>query len=103
MEISDSADLAVVREAERVVFREKWRLCEQRAADNLARTWSLRWTRLFPESPIIQIVAIDGVVIGQVRYDGIRWIALGTGTRGPVARCAAFRDALLTLVCEATR
>jgi hypothetical protein len=67
----------------------------------LADTSSLKWTRLFPESPAIQIVAIDGVVVGRLRHNGSRWIATGTGQRGPVADCDSFRAALLALACEA--
>jgi len=87
--------------AERVVYREKWRICEERAAEQLAATSSLRWTRLFPESPAIQVVAIDGVVVGRVRHSGGRWIATGNGQLGPVADCDTFRAALLALACEA--
>ena len=56
MDHSD-AEIQVIREAERTVHREKWRICEERAAGDLAHTTSLRWTRLFPQSPVIQVVA----------------------------------------------
>ena len=102
MDHSD-AEIQVIREAERTVHREKWRICEERAAGDLAHTTSLRWTRLFPQSPVIQVVAIDGVVVGQVRHNGNRWLANGAGGRGPVADCDTFRAALVALVCEATR
>ena len=59
------------------------------------------WTRLFPESPAIQVVAIDGEVLGHVWYNGRRWIATEKGLAGPVAECDTFRDALLALACEA--
>jgi hypothetical protein len=64
MDTRKSPHLEVIRDAERIVYREKWRICEDRAAEQLADTSSLRWTRLFPESPVIQVVAIDGVVVG---------------------------------------
>lgn len=97
------ADVQTIREAERIVYRAKWRVCEERAAAKLAQTTSLRWTRLFPQSPVIQVVAIDGVVVGQVRHNGNRWLASGAGMRGPVANCDTFQAALLALACEATR
>jgi hypothetical protein len=101
MEISDSPQIEVVKDAERIIYREKWRIYEERAAGRLAGTMSLRWTRLFPESDVIQIVAIDGAVVGHIRRRGPRWCATGTGQRGPVADCGTFRAALLALACEA--
>jgi len=101
MEISDSPQIEVVKDAERIIYLEKWRICEERAANRLADTTSLRWTRLFPESDVIQIVAIDGDVVGHIRRHGLRWFAMGTGRRGPVADCETFRAALLALACEA--
>lgn len=63
----------------------------------LAETSSLTYTRLFPKSPIIQLVAVDGVVIGRVRRDGSRWIASGTGQRGPGEDCGTFDAAIQVL------
>lgn len=102
MRANDSPDVEVVKDAERIVYREKWRICEERAAGRLATTSSLRWTRLFPESDVIQVVAVDGEVVGYVRHDGRRWVATGAGRRGPVADCDTFRAALLALACAAT-
>jgi hypothetical protein len=99
MDTRKSPYLEVIRDAERIVYREKWRICEERAAEQLADTSSLRWTRLFLESPVIQVVAIDGVVVGRIRHNGGRWIATGTGQRAPVADCDTFRAALLALAC----
>ena len=96
-------DVEVIKDAERIVYREKWRIHEERAAGQLAGTTSLRWTRLFPETPVIRVVAIDGVVVGQVRRNGGRWIATGVGQRGPVTDCDTFRAAVLALACEAQR
>jgi hypothetical protein len=90
----------VIKDAEHIVYREKWRVCEERAAERLARTTSLQWTRLFSESSVIQVVAIDGLVVGH-NYNGRRWIATCTGQHGPVAECETFRAALLALACEA--
>ena len=94
-------DLAVLKNAERIVYREKWRICEERAAAHLADTSSLRWTRLFLESAVIRVVAFDGVVIGRIRRNAGRWIATGAGRRGLVADCGTFRAAVLALVCDA--
>ena len=101
MEISDSPEIEVVKDAERIVYLEKWRICEEHATRLLADTTSLRWTRLFPESDVIHVVAVDGAVVGQIRRHGRRWLATGTGQRGPVADCDTFRAALLALACEA--
>lgn len=67
MDTRHPPDVDVVRDAERVLYREKWRVCEQHAAQHLAQTSSLTWARLFPESSVIQVVAIDGVVVGRVK------------------------------------
>jgi hypothetical protein len=101
MDTHKSPDTDLMRDAQRIVYREKWRICEERAAEQLASTTSLRWTRLFRESPVIQIVAIDGMVVGRIRHNGGRWIATGTGHRGPVADCDTFRAAVLALACDA--
>jgi hypothetical protein len=103
MDIRKTPDIEVIKDAERIVYREKWQVCEERAAQLLAHTCSLAWVRLFPESPVIQVVALDGEVIGHIRRNGARWIATGTGQRGPVADCDTFRAALLALACEAQR
>ncbi|WP_235658615.1 hypothetical protein [Mycolicibacterium moriokaense] len=66
-------------------------------------TTSLKWTRLFPESAVIQVVAVYGVVVGHIRHNGTHWIATGTNQRDPVADCDTFRAALLALACEAQR
>lgn len=96
-------DVEVIKDAERIVYREKWRISEERAAEQLAGTTSLSWTRLFPDTPVIRVVAIDGVVVGQVRHNGCRWIATAVGQRGPIADCDTFRAALLAVACEAQR
>jgi hypothetical protein len=100
MDTRKSPDLDVIKDAERVIYREKWRICEERAARQLANTTSLRWTPLFPDNAVIHVVALDGVIIGRIRRDRGRWIATGTGQRGLVADCDTFRAALLALACE---
>jgi hypothetical protein len=101
MDTRNPPDVEVVKDAERILYREKWRVCEERAAQRLAQTSSLKWTRLFPDSPVIQVVAVDGVVVGRVRRNGSRWIATGTGQLGPVADCGTFCVAILALASEA--
>jgi len=101
MDTRNTPDIEVVKDAERIVYREKWRICEERAAQRLAQSPSLTWTRLFPDSPVIYVVAVDGVVVGQVRRNSSRWIATGTGQRGPVADCGTLHAAILALVTEA--
>jgi hypothetical protein len=72
------SDIKVIQDAERILYREKWRFCEERAAKLLAGTSSVTWTRLFPESAVIRVLAINGVVVGTVRHSAGRWIATGT-------------------------
>lgn len=100
MDTRRTPDIEVIKDAERVLYREKWRIHEERAAQQLAHTSSLAWTRLFPDSPVIQVVAINGAVIGQVRRQRTRWIATGVGQRGPVADCGTFRAAVEALATE---
>jgi len=101
MESRNSPDIDVIKSAERIVYQEKWRICEERAAAQLATTSSVRWARLFPESTVIRVVAIEGVVIGQVRRHRGRWIATGAGRRGQVTDCGTFQTAVWALVCGA--
>lgn len=103
MEIRNSPNFDVIKSAERILYQEKWRICEERAATELAAISSVGWARLFPESPVIRVVAMDGVVIGRVRRHSGRWIATGVERRGQVADCPTFRAAVLALVCEAQR
>ncbi|MFD2474823.1 hypothetical protein [Amycolatopsis silviterrae] len=74
-----SAAWPIVREAERIVYREKWRIREEEAAERLAATRDLASIRLFPESPVIRIVALDGRVVGRVRRERNRWVAVCRG------------------------
>ena len=63
-------DLEVVRAAERTVYRAKLRHLEQVALAALAGRPGLALAPLWPPSPVIQIVAVDGVHLGRVRRDG---------------------------------
>lgn len=67
----------IVITAQAVVYAEKWRLCEQAAADRLARCVGLAWTSLLPRSSAFHLVAFDGQVLGRVyavhppRFDAV--------------------------------
>lgn len=91
----------VVRAAERIVYAEKWRVCEEQAAIRLSGTRSVCWTRLFPNSPVIVIVAVHGVVIGHVRRSGKRWLAMLPDHARPVATRRARRGAIAELARRA--
>lgn len=101
MDTRNPPDIAVVKAAERILYREKWRICEERAAQRLAQSSSLSFTRLFPNSSVIYVVAVDGVVVGQVRGNGSRWIATRTGRWGPVADSGTLHGAVWALATEA--
>ena len=101
MDTRNSPDVEVVKDAERVLYREKWRVCEELAALRLAQTPSLSFTRLFPESPVILVVAFDGVVVGRVRRSGSRWIATTTGRRESVADCDSLHAAIDAVALQA--
>ncbi|HTQ18883.1 hypothetical protein [Mycobacterium sp.] len=101
MDTRNSPDIEVIKDAERILYREKWRVCEECAARRLAETSSLQWTRLFPHSSVIQVVAVDGVVVGRVRRSGRRWIANGTGQHRRLADCGTFQAAVVALASKA--
>jgi hypothetical protein len=75
---------AALRAAQAAVTNAKWRLYQERALARLAREDGLACAPLFPEHPVIQIVACDGRLLGRVRRHrpagrrrGARWIATG--------------------------
>jgi hypothetical protein len=94
---SNSALPDVVRTAERIVYVEKWRWYEEQAAARLRGTRSVRWTRLFPSSPVIVVVAVDGAVIGRVRRSGTRWMVVPSGCARPIASRRTRRGAIAHL------
>jgi hypothetical protein len=100
MDTRNSPDVEAVKDAERILYREKWRVCEEHAALRLAQTPSLSWTRLFPDSPVIHVVAVDGVMVGRVRRHRSRWIASRSGQRGAVADCDTLYAAIEALASE---
>jgi hypothetical protein len=98
---SRSALPEVVRAAERIVYAEKWRACEEQAAIRLSGTRSVCWTRLFPNSPVIVVVAVHGVVIGHVRRSGKHWLAVLPDHARPVATRRTRRGAIAELAWRA--
>jgi hypothetical protein len=88
----------VLREAERIVLVEKWHAMGDQAAERLSGTSGLRTARLFPESSVIQVVALDGQVIGRVRRYQRRWVAVpADGGWGPRRRFRTRRRAVAQL------
>ena len=87
----------VVAAAERVIYRESWQVHEEEAATRLASTRGVCWTRLFPLSPVLLVVAVDGQVVGRVRREGKRWHAVVPGAAKPVATRRTRRAAVVAL------
>jgi hypothetical protein len=65
----DDAAVAVIMQAERIIYRAGWRLLEEVALEGLAGTRGLRRARLQPRSDVIQLVTFDGEHIGHIRCD----------------------------------
>ena len=66
----DDNTVDVVREAERTVYHTQWRVWEELALEQLARTAGLARAPLLPGSEAIQLVTWNGEHIGHVRRDG---------------------------------
>ena len=91
----------VVRAAESIVYAEKWRVYDEQAATQLSGTRSVRWTRLFPNSPVIVVVAVDGVVVGRVRRSAKHWVVVRPDHSWPVATRRTRRGAIAELARRA--
>jgi hypothetical protein len=87
----------LVRDAERILYQAKWRIREERVSERLFGTHGLHWTRLFPESPVIRIVAVDGRVVGRIRRSGRRWALVRSSESRPAMERRTFRGALRAL------
>jgi hypothetical protein len=77
----DEDAIAVIQQAERIIYRASWRLLEEDALERLARTRGLSWAPLEPRSDVIQLVTYDGEHIGHIRRDpaagpGQTWVAV---------------------------
>lgn len=98
---TDAALPDVVRAAESIVYAERWRAYDEQAAGRLSGTRSVRWTRLFPNSSVIVVVAVDGVVIGRVRRSGKYWLVVLPDHARPVATRRTRRGAIAELARRA--
>jgi hypothetical protein len=77
----DDDAIAVIQQAERIIYRAAWRVLEEAALDALAGTPGLRRARLEPRSEVIQLVTCDGEHLGHIRRDlaaqpGNTWVAV---------------------------
>lgn len=93
----------VVQAAERIVYAERWRVYEEQAAARLRGTRSVSWTRLFPDSPVIIVVAVGGSVVGHVRRNGTRWVVVSPGRSWPIASRRTRYGAIAALARRARR
>jgi hypothetical protein len=85
----DDNAIAVILQAERIIYRASWRLLEEAALEGLARTRGLRRAPLEPRSDVIQLVTFDGEHIGHIRLDctaaaGQTWVAVPQPSGRPV-------------------
>lgn len=71
-----------LRTAEALIIRAKWCYLEEHALTRLQRHHGLACTSLFAEHPVIQVVALDGQLLGRVRLrpgaPRDRWVAVDT-------------------------
>jgi hypothetical protein len=65
----DTDAIAVVLQAERIIYRASWQLLEETALKPLLRTPGLQRAPLEPRSDAIQLVTYDGEHIGHIRRD----------------------------------
>jgi len=77
----DEDAIAVTHQAERIIYRARWRLLEEIALAGLAGTRGLRRAPLEPRSDVIQLVTYDGEHLGHIRRDpaagpGPTWVAV---------------------------
>ncbi len=77
----DEDAIAVIQQAERIIYRTGWALLEEAALEDLARTRGLCRAPLVPRSDVIQLVTYNGEHIGHIRRDGVgrpgqTWVAV---------------------------
>ncbi len=87
----DDDAIAVILQAERIIFRASWLLLEETALAGLAETRGLRRAPLEPRSDVIQLVTFDGEHIGHIRCDRAAsprgaWLAVQRPRGQPVGR-----------------
>ncbi|MFE3946793.1 hypothetical protein ACFXPV_33800 [Streptomyces sp. NPDC059118] len=94
-----------IREANRTVINAKWHWCEEQALITLATRSGLACAPLFPDHPVIQVVAYDGRLLGRVRRhtaDGVtRWVAVSAATAREFRPRRSLRAAARALAREA--
>ncbi|MFE2373828.1 hypothetical protein [Streptomyces sp. NPDC059398] len=92
---------AAVRVAQSVTINAKWRLCEEEALRRLATCPGLACAPLFPEHPVIQVIAVEGRLLGRARLSrtgkATRWIATAADTGQQVGVCHTLRGAARAL------
>jgi hypothetical protein len=94
----DEEAIAVILQAERIIYRAGWRLLEETALERLARTRGLRRAPLEPRSEVIQLVTYDGEHIGHIRCDrasspGQTWVAVAQPRGRPVGSYRSAQEA----------
>ena len=102
----DDDALAIIVQAERVIYRAAWRLLEESALAGLAGACGLRCAPLEPRSDVIQLVTFDGEHIGHIRRDHTApasqiWVAVSRPDGRPVGsyRSAGEAAEALALAC----
>jgi len=73
-------------EAVRTAYHTQWRIWEELALEQLARSQGLARLPLVPGSEVIQLVSCDGVHLGHVRRDGEYWVAVTVRAARPCGR-----------------
>jgi hypothetical protein len=93
---------AAIGQAQTILYRAKLQILTQQALAALAGVPGLAWTRLYPPSPVIQIVAYDGWMLGRARLERPHtsdavWVAVPDRGR-PLSRYPLIADAAWALV-----
>jgi hypothetical protein len=94
----DEEAVAVVLQAERIIYRAGWRLLEEAALKGLSRTRGLRRAPLEPRSEVIQLVTYNGEHIGHIRCDRAAsprqtWVAVAQPRGRPVGSYCSPQEA----------
>jgi hypothetical protein len=99
--IDHDAAGAALREARSTVINAKWHLCQDEALARLATCPGLACAPLFPEHPVIQVVACGGLFLGRARLHRTgttpRWIATAAPTTRPVGTYDTLSEAARAL------
>ncbi|WP_044370451.1 hypothetical protein [Streptomyces noursei] len=97
----DTAATAAVREAQCLIINAKWHLRQEQALARLAAHHGLACAPLFPEHPVIQVVAFNGRPLGRARLHHTdtteRWIATIAPTAHQIGAYRSLRAAARAL------